>query len=408
MEALGWIIAVIEWIFGLTGIFCFIVAIIFIAYPAIVLIEELVFHHKSTFLLFDVNNPDRMHFFVDMPNEIVIPVVGLGHNLQEFLINSDHKDFHGKGTNKERWKIEEKNMATPQQYISDIEEWYRHYIHKWTGRMYIGFYPFHKISTKEITKKIKLNDAPRDGQWFENVSSRSNHLRIRPFEWNFEVLEAEVAGLIPVNVYGVILFECVNPYESWYGIDAWDGQLTNAPVSTSRNILKNWAVEDVLAGNEKEQGNTTTIAGNRLEMELVEALRNEYNGEIFGFKVIRVQIFDVKPLLTEVQLEQARAAFFAQRKGEAYKITKRAEAEGDSGYLKTMSDQIKSEPEHGRFITEQETRRQMAKGGKATIIFDNAGTATPPLEKALMLVADRLEQQAKPGEAEKPEQEAKT
>ena len=396
MDAFGWIITVLIWLVGVSSLFCLTVVIIALAYPAIVMIEELVLRRKSTFLLFDIERPERMHFFVDMPNEVVIPVVGLGHNLREFMSNSDHKDFYGNGTNKERWKIVEKEQATPQQYISNIEVWYRHYIHKLTGRVYIGFYPFHKVPTKEITKKVKLNDAPRNDQWFENVQSRSNHLRIRPFEWNIQISEAEVAGLIPVNVYGVILFECVNPYESWYGIDAWDSQLTNAPVSTTRNILKNWAVGDVLAGNEKDQGDVVAKAGKRLEIELIEALKGEYGDEIFGFKVVRVQIFDVKPLLTETQLEKARAAFFAQREGEAYKITQKARGDGDSGYLETMSNQLKSDSEHGRFITEQDTRRKMAEGGKSTVIFDNAAGATPPLEKTLMLLVDRLDKLVQP------------
>lgn len=404
MEALGWTIAVLGWIFGIVGIFCLIVTIIALFYPVIVMGEELLLHHKSTFLLFDINNPDKIHFFVDMPNEVVIPVVELGHNLREFLINSDHKDFSGQGTNKERWKIVEKSKAFPFQYLSNVEGWYRGYIHNTTGRMYIGFYPFRKVDTKEITKKVR---SVSDKGWFENVKSVSNHLRIRPFEWNFEALNADVAGLIPVNVYGVLLFECVNPYESWRGIDAWDSQLTNAPVSAVRDILKNWSVEDIIASNVKEESKTTDVAAKRLEVDLIEKLQREYEGEIFGFKIVRVQIFDVEPVLTPQELEKARAGFFAGREGEAYKIKQRARGEADAGYLQTMSAQLSADSENGRFITEQDTRRQMAQGGKATIIFDNGGS-TPPLEKKLMLVADRLEKSNEtPKEGESKEKPSK-
>lgn len=396
MDALGWIFATFTWIFGLAGLFCLTVVIIAIAYPAIALLEELVLHRKSTFLLFDVEHPDRMHFFVDMPNEVVIPIVDLGHNLREFLINSDHKDFDGRGTNKERWKIVEKNASQPRQYLSNIEGWYRGYIHKMTGRVYIGFYPFRKVSTKQITKLVRIPEGSNG--WFNSVTSTSNHLRVRPFEWNFEVLNAEVSGLIPTNVHGVLLFECINPYESWRGIDAWDSQLTNAPVSTTRNILKNWSVEDVLASDVKDAKDdpNTTPTARRLEEEIVKKLNDEYGDAIFGFKVIRVQIFDVEPILTPEQLEKARAGFFARREGEAYEIKQRARGNGDAGYLKKMTDQLKSDPEHGRFITEQDTKRKMAEGGKATIIFDGNGGTTSSLEKTLMLVADRLEQSAPP------------
>lgn len=396
MDAIGWIVTLLIWLIGISSLFCLSVVIIAIAYPAIVLLEELVLHRKSTFLLFDVAHPERMHFFVDMPNEVVVPIVDLGHNLHEFLINSDHKDFAGLGTNKERWKIVERTSSQPQQYVSNVEEWYRNYIHKATGRMYIGFYPFRKVSTKEITKLVRLPEER--GDWFESATSTSNHLRIRPFEWNFKVTNAEVSGLIPTNVYGVLLFECINPYESWRGIDAWDSQLTNAPVSTIRNILKNWSVEDVLASDVedvKRDGETTVVA-RRLEEEAVKKLNEEYGEAIFGFKVIRIQIFDVVPNLTPEQLEKARAGFFARRMGEAYKITQATRGEGDAGYLKKISDQMRSDPEHGRFITEQDTKRKMAEGGKSTVIFDNAGGTTPPLEKTLMLLVDRLDKLAQP------------
>lgn len=405
MEALGWVFAVLGWVFGIIGIFCLVITIIALFYPVIVMLEELILHHKSTFLLFDINNPDKIHFFVDMPNEVVIPVVELGHNLREFLINSDHKDFSGVGTNKERWKIVEKSSAQPFQYLSNVEGWYRNYIHNTTGRMYIGFYPFRKVGTKQITKKVR---SAKDNVWFENSTSISNHLRIRPFEWHFEVLNAEVAGLIPVNVRGVLLFECINPYEAWFGIDAWDSQLTNAPVSLVRDILKNWSVEDVIASNVKDESKTTDAAAKRLEADLIERLNREYEGGIFGIKVNQGQIFDVEPVLTAQELEKARAGFFAGREGEAYKIKQRARGEADAGYLEKMSEQLALDSENGRFITEQDTRRQMAQGGKATIIFDNGGGTTPPLEKKLMLVADRLEKSNEtPTEGESTEKSSK-
>lgn len=411
MEALGWIFAVLGWIFGIAGIFCLIVTIIALTYPEIVLIEELILGRKSKFLLFDINKFDvdkdghkyiknHIHFFVDQPNEIVIPIVDLGNNLQEFVINSDHKGFHGLGTNKERWKIVNKNEATPQQYLSNVGEWYRAYIQRRTGRTYIGFYPFRKVATKTIKKLHKLPDAHEN--WFEEEESITHHLRVRPFIWYFQLPETDVAGIIPLSIWGSMLEECVNPYEAWYGIDNFASFLSDAPVSATRHVIKGWSLEDVVATSleedtkpEKVAEGVKSLAKRRLEEELPTQLVQDYGSDgFFGFKIAKVQIFDAKPIVTPEVMEKLRAPIYAQLAGKAYKTERDLRAKADAAYLETLGVQMK-EP-HGRFITEQDTKRLMAKESNSTIIFDNAGNGTTPsLEKALMLVAKRLEENSK-------------
>lgn len=383
-------------------------AIMIAMFSAVLIVGVIMLPFVAPHLANDPQNPKRYYVFTKVePNQFKFVMVG--GKVKKGLMNFPGHKMLGGQDGPRSFDI---TTSTGRNVESESMNFLEEIIYRYSGYRYVGiiFGNLHTYSFPRV-KEILREDGTLEVVGKTDIS---DHFVLSEQTHRFDIPNVETGGKenVLVTYTGKFTVQIVNPYKAAFvAREQWLQQVIAALRVRGKNYARARTFDELLGTKEGVDSPDKTGALRSVGSDLMEVNNQIESGsgseELWGVRILRVLVEDIQ--MTDAAAEASRTKMYVAKRDAdvkqiaadaealAYKTVKRGKAEGDAGYLETVTNTIHEKGNVAVMLTQQQTQIETAKG--ANNVFMNMGSsggAVNPLDAAILTELQQMNSSKNP------------